>query len=87
MGPDDEGLAPERTALAWQRTGLAYVGAGVLLLRNLPITAAGWGLILIGVLGASAGFYEPEMRGPRAFRAVSLAMTALAVIGVLISLL
>jgi uncharacterized membrane protein YidH (DUF202 family) len=32
----DDGLAPERTSLAWQRTGLTHVATGAACLRLLP---------------------------------------------------
>jgi hypothetical protein len=33
---DDDGLAVQRTALAWQRTGLTHMATGTICLRLLP---------------------------------------------------
>ena len=35
---DDDGLATQRTALAWQRTGLTHIATGTICLRLLPST-------------------------------------------------
>ena len=35
---DDDGLATQRTALAWQRTGLTHMATGTVCLRLLPST-------------------------------------------------
>lgn len=51
-GDHDEGLAPERTQLAWGRTGLAVVVAVGVLARRVW-TLSGWvdvlGLVVVGV--------------------------------------
>jgi uncharacterized membrane protein YidH (DUF202 family) len=58
-GPD-EGLAAERTDLAWSRSGLAIVAAGILVLRGLP-TVTGQpsrpavGAVLVGLGGVTWG--------------------------------
>lgn len=36
MFADDDGLAIQRTALAWQRTGLTHMATGTVCLRLLP---------------------------------------------------
>jgi putative membrane protein len=56
----DEGLAPERTALAWNRTGIAFFVAIAALGRRVwPIDAGnhGWVVLTLGVaaLGVLAG--------------------------------
>ena len=37
---DDDGLAVQRTALAWQRTGLTHMAVGASCLRLLPTSPA-----------------------------------------------
>jgi len=56
----DEGLAPERTALAWNRTGIAFFVAIAALGRRVwPIDAGnhGWVVLTLGVaaIGILAG--------------------------------
>ena len=56
----DEGLAPERTSLAWNRTGIAFFVAIVALGRRVwPIDAGthGWGVLTLGIaaIGVLAG--------------------------------
>ena len=87
-------LARERTVLAWQRTGLAYVGCGALLLKTVPATViphgrtvVGSGFVAIGVLAVAFGFLQRRVRGPRALRAMSLSMTALAAVATVVALL
>lgn len=51
--PDhDEGLAAQRTALAWQRTGLSHMAVGAALLRLLPASpfrpVLGVALVIVG---------------------------------------
>ena len=90
---DDRSLAGERTLLAWQRTGLAYLGAGVLVLRSVPDdvigqrTVVGVGLLVLGGAAVAFGVLQRRLNGPPAFRAISLAMTALAVAAAVTSLL
>ena len=38
MSTRDEGLAEERTQLAWQRTGLSHMALGAISMRLLPTT-------------------------------------------------
>lgn len=40
MSVDDDGLAIQRTALAWQRTGLTHMATGAACLRLLPSSPA-----------------------------------------------
>jgi uncharacterized membrane protein YidH (DUF202 family) len=84
----DPGLAFERTTLAWNRTGLASVGAGAICLKvfwteGVLGVALALLLIAIGVLAYEAGAHAPA--GRRVLRAMSLAVTATAVIGVALS--
>ena len=87
-GERDPGLAFERTTLAWNRTGLASVGAGAIALKvfwGLHVLGVALGLLLIaiGVLAYEAGAHAPA--GSRTLRAMSLAVTAAAVVGVALS--
>lgn len=54
--PFDEGLQPERTALAWRRTALALTAASLVAFRVLPELLGGgaWVLAAVG-LTASVG--------------------------------
>ncbi len=55
LGPDDDGLAPERTALAWNRTGTAFLVVIAALGRRLwPIDEGNHALVLVllGVAGS-----------------------------------
>ena len=84
----DPGLAFERTTLAWNRTGLASVAVGAVALKVFWDEHAlgivlGLLLVAIGVLAYEAGAHAPA--GPRTLRAMSLAVTAAAVIGVALS--
>ena len=52
----DEGLAPERTALAWNRTGIAFFVAIAALGRRVwPIDAGNHGWIVLGLGIATLG--------------------------------
>ena len=99
---DDEGLAPERTALAWDRTGIAFfVVIAALGRRVWPIDAgnhgwvvAGLGIaaltILAGLLIASrhttGSRYEGETMNERAFQLVTVSTVLLAVAGFALAL-
>lgn len=54
--PEDEGLAAERTELAWSRSGLAIMAAGAVISRGLPEVSGvpsrplvGAGIIALGL--------------------------------------
>ena len=84
----DPGLAFERTTLAWNRTGLASVTVGAVTLKvywDAHVLGVVLGLLLIGigVLAYEAGAKAPA--GPGRLRAMSLAVTAAAVVGVALS--
>lgn len=86
---DDRGLAFERTTLAWNRTGLASVTVGALVVRvfwegDVLGIALGSVFVVIGVLAYTAGSHPPA--GPRRIRAMSLAVTLAAVLGVALSI-
>src|SRR3954447_13227734 len=50
----DEGLAPERTALAWNRTGIAFFVAIAALGRRVwPIDAGNHGWVVLALGGAT----------------------------------
>ena len=52
--PDDDGLAPERTALAWNRTGIAFIVAIAALGRRVwPLDEGNHGLV-VAALGVAA---------------------------------
>ena len=56
IGEDDEGLAPERTQLAWNRTGIAFFVAIAALGRRVwPIDSGnhGWVVLALGVASLS----------------------------------
>jgi uncharacterized membrane protein YidH (DUF202 family) len=85
----DPGLAFERTTLAWNRTGLSCVAVGALCLKVFWDDAV-LGLVL-GVLLIATGVlaYETGPRAParpRTLRAMSLAVTAAALLGVALSI-
>ncbi|HET9444395.1 MAG TPA: DUF202 domain-containing protein [Acidimicrobiales bacterium] len=50
VGPDDEeeGLAAERTALAWGRTSLSLMACGAVVVRGLPTVTGERGRPLVG---------------------------------------
>ncbi|GIG30456.1 DUF202 domain-containing protein [Cellulomonas marina] len=68
----DDGLQPERTALAWRRTGLAVTVGGLVALRVLPPALGGWGLAA-GLGGTAAGLLL-ALLGTRRTRAVESAL-------------
>jgi uncharacterized membrane protein YidH (DUF202 family) len=54
--PDDDGLSPERTVLAWNRSGMAFLIAIAALGRKIwPIDQAnhGWVLLALGIATAA----------------------------------
>src|SRR3954452_13852566 len=60
IAEDDDGLAPERTQLAWNRTGIAFFVAIAALGRRVwPVDAGnhGWVVLALGIaaLGVLAG--------------------------------
>jgi hypothetical protein len=86
---DDRGAAFERTSLAWNRTGLTAAGAGALALKvfwdRTVLGLALAGLLLgIGVLAYAAGAHPPV--APVRLRALSLGVTAAAVLGVVVAI-
>jgi uncharacterized membrane protein YidH (DUF202 family) len=95
IDPDDDGLAPERTVLAWNRTGMAFLIAIAALGRRVwPVERGNHGLVL-GVLGLAAAMfvaslylagrlrtrarYSGATMDPNAFRLVSIGTFVLAV--------
>ena len=67
-GPDgewDEGLAPERTQLAWSRSGLAVVVAVGVLARRVWTLHAGAGVAALVVVGVGALVWLAGMRVSR----------------------
>ena len=80
-----EGLAAERTALAWNRTGMAFIVLGAVVMRLLPPTAepfaggVGAVMALTGVVTAAFA-WRPRARpaAERAVRWLALATTLLA---------
>ncbi|MGA2836945.1 MAG: DUF202 domain-containing protein [Acidimicrobiales bacterium] len=92
-GEWDEGLAPERTQLAWGRTGLAVVVVvGVLARRvwtlNGAVGVVGLVIVALGTLVWLAGMHESHrleagmvphgLTGDRAFRLVTAGTVLLA---------
>ncbi len=79
-----DGLAEERTALAWTRTGLSFVVAGLLLLRLLrssgPLALAlAVGLVLLGSVAWLWGWHAAEVQPAGASGLGRTAMRTLAV--------
>jgi hypothetical protein len=87
--PRDPGLALERTTLAWQRTGLSSAAIGAISLRvywgsgpaGIVLAAL---FIAIGGLAYAASTSTPV--GPTRLRLMSLAVTATAVLGAVLSI-
>jgi len=94
IAPDDDGLSPERTVLAWNRSGMAFlIAIAALGRRAWPIERGNHALVL-GVLGlAAATFvaslylagrlrtrsrYAGQTMDPNAFRLVSIGTFVLA---------
>ncbi len=97
IGPDDDGLAPERTALAWNRTGIAFIVAIMALGRRVwPLDEGNHGIVVavlglaallfVGVLATSSRLathsrYHGHTMPIRAFRLLSATTFALALAG------
>ncbi|HTT85767.1 MAG TPA: DUF202 domain-containing protein [Acidimicrobiales bacterium] len=102
-GPEDEGLADERTDLAWNRSGLAFaVCAAVLLRRTWPLRgadqfvalgsvsagAAAWALALtIGRVRRGTVSRSRPRLGPRRATAITVSTLALALAAVTLTFL
>jgi len=68
---DEEGLAAERTELAWGRSGLAVMACGVAIVRGLPTVeghpaqpVAGAVILLMGGIVWLIGLYAARQRRP-----------------------
>lgn len=99
---DDDGLSPERTALAWNRTGMAFLIAVAALGRRVwPIDQGNHGFVLLALGIAAAAFlgslwfasrlrtharYGGATLDPNAFRLVSAGTLALAIAGFALAL-
>ena len=95
IAPDDDGLSPERTVLAWNRSGMAFLIAIAALGRRIwPIDRGNNGLVLAALGLASATFvaslwvasrlrtharYSGHTMSPHAYRLVSVGTFVLAV--------
>lgn len=97
-GPEDAGLARERTALAWTRTGLSFSVTGAVLLRLLydgGVAPLGLAVALV-VLGSVAwlwGRRTPALQpaidstlGRSTVRALALGTAAVAAAGAVVQL-
>lgn len=81
---DDDGLASQRTALAWQRTGLTHMATGTVCLRLLPSTPYRLVLCLTmiavgAVISAGSRRMHPGIPHRRSIAAVSAATATVAV--------
>jgi len=102
LGEDDEGLAPERTALAWNRTGIAFLVVIAALGRKVwPIDRANHGVVVL-LLGLAAllfvgslwvasrlathARYQGHTMDSRAFQLVTLGTFAVGLAGFLLAL-
>ena len=99
---DDDGLAPERTAMAWNRSGIAFLVAIAALGRRLwPLDRGNHGVVLITLGIAAMAFlaslwlasrlrtrtrYGGETLDPHAFRLVSGGTLVLALAGFTLAL-
>ena len=95
---DDDGLAPERTALAWNRTGMAFLVAIAAVGRRLwPLDQGNHTVILFVLGGAAAAFlaslwsasrlrtharYQGDTLDAHAFRMVSIGTLTIAIAGI-----
>ena len=100
--PDDDGLSPERTVMAWNRSGIAFLVAIAALGRRLwPLDRGNHRIVLITVGIAAMAFlgslwfasqlrthsrYGGETLDPHAFRLVSGGTLVLAVAGFALAL-
>lgn len=102
LDEDDEGLAPERTALAWNRTGVAFLVAIAALGRKVwPIDRQnhGWAVVALG--SAALVFltslwiatrlqthhrYAGRTMDKRAFQLVTLGTVTVAIAGFVLAL-
>jgi uncharacterized membrane protein YidH (DUF202 family) len=101
LAEDDDGLSPERTALAWNRTGMAFLVVIAALGRRLwPIDEGNHAIVLmlLGVAGALFLFslyvaaqvathhrYAGETMDDRAFLLVTVGTVVVAVGGLLLA--
>jgi uncharacterized membrane protein YidH (DUF202 family) len=88
---DDDGLATQRTALAWQRTGLTHMATGTVCLRLLPSTPYRLVLCLTMIaLGAAISLgsrrMHPGIPHRRSIAAVCAATATVAVTAAALSL-
>lgn len=97
LAEDDDGLAPERTVLAWNRTGMAYLVALAAIGRRLwPLDQGNHAMILFVLAGAALAFlaslwsaarlrtrarYQGDTLDAHAFRMVSIGTLTVAVAG------
>jgi uncharacterized membrane protein YidH (DUF202 family) len=102
LDDDADGLAPERTVLAWDRTGIAFfVLIAALGRRVWPIdtgnhgwVVAGLGIAALTILAglftasrlATSSRYEGETMGRRAFQLVTASTLLLALAGFALAL-
>jgi uncharacterized membrane protein YidH (DUF202 family) len=87
---DDDGLALQRTALAWQRTGLTHIATGTVCLRLLPSTP--YRLVLcVAMIGVGAAIsvgsrrMHPGVPHRRSIAAVSTSTAVAAVAALVLS--
>lgn len=97
LDEDDEGLAPERTALAWNRTGIAFLVAIAALGRKVwPIDEQNHGWVVVALGAATIVFlaslwistrlsthhrYAGGTMDERAFQLVTAGTIAVAIAG------
>jgi uncharacterized membrane protein YidH (DUF202 family) len=102
LDEDDEGLAPERTALAWNRSALAFFVVLAALGRRVWPLDEGQHAGAVVILGAAAllflasiafagrlapaGRYRGETMDPRAYVLVTVATVAIAAAGFVLAL-
>jgi uncharacterized membrane protein YidH (DUF202 family) len=67
-----DGLAIERTRLAWQRSGLSLVGAGLVIARGVPVRdgvagrpAFGAFVLVLGLVAWGIGLRQERVRAKR----------------------